>query len=315
MADAPGRSRLLAILAVGMLSTSFGSIFVKWAAEAPSLTIAFYRMASAVVVLTPFYGFRRVRAGRGGPSASARRAPQPFRLERAHLLAGLALALHFAFWVSSLRFTSVAVSTLMVTTSPVLVAIIAYLALGERTSGVGLAGILISFLGAGLLLYGDLRVGDWRGPVLALAGAVMVAVYWVIGRNLRRRARLLGYVYPVYLSAALALALIVWVLGLQVSGFSTTTVLALLAAGIVPQCLGHTAYNWALAHLPATTVSTLVLAEPILASLLAYWLLGESLGGLVLAGGGLVATGILMVSIWGKGSSGPRVLNDGNSRA
>ncbi len=283
--------KLLFMLALGMVATSFGSIFVRWAGEAPSLTIAWYRMTTAALVFTPFYLWQRWSR----PAIETRARPS------VTLLAGLALALHFAFWVSSLRFTSVAVSTLLVTTSPALVAVAAYLFLREKTSAAGWAGIGLSFSGAALLLWGDFRFGDWRGPVLALGGALMVAVYWVAGRGSRRAAGgLLAYVYPVYVSAAVVLGVIVLAAGLPVTGFSTVTFLALLGAGLVPQCIGHTAYNWALGHLPATTISTLVLSEPILASLLAWWLLGESPANLVLVGGGLVAAGILIVSLWGR---------------
>ncbi len=298
MSAGPGRFWLLAVLGVGMVSISFGSILVKWAHEAPSLTIAFYRMATATALLTPFYGFGRMSKG-----VHRRSVGSIFSLRSA--LAGMALALHFAFWVSSLRFTSVAVSTLLVTTSPVLVAMIAYLFLGERTSARAIAGITVSFLGASLLSWGDLQLGDWRGSALAMAGAVAIAVYWVVGRRARPGQGLVEYIYPVYFSAAVILGLVVLAAGLPVRGFSTATWAALLLAGVVPQSLGHSAYNWALAYLPATTVSTLVLAEPILASLLAYWLLDEVLGGLVLLGGGLVAAGILMVSLWGRPRNEP----------
>lgn len=297
MRKRPGRVRLLATLAVGMLSISFGSIFVKWAQEAPSLTIAFYRMAGASLALTPFYWLRRGQ-NRNRESAACKTTRR--RRYGLRFLAGLTLALHFAFWVSSLRFTSVAVSTLLVTTSPVLVAVIAYLVLGERTSLAGFGGIFLSFAGATLLLWGDLTVRGWRGPVLALGGAVMIALYWVIGRDLRRDRGLLGYVFPVYVIASGILALMVVAASLPVRGFSGLTFLAMLLAGVVPQSLGHTAYNWALGYLPATTVSTLALTEPILASVLAYFLLGETIGGTVLVGGGLVAAGIVVVSLYGR---------------
>ena len=300
MMERPRLANLLLILSIGLLSISFGSIFVKWANEAPSITIAFFRMFWAAVVLSPCYLSRRLLETT---------SPGPDRgvgsLLGWRLLSGLALALHFAFWIGSLRYTSVAVSVLLVNTSPILVSLLSFFLFRERLTWQGGLGMALAFLGAVLLFWHDLdQMGSWRGSGLALAGAAMFGLYLVAGRTIRRSATLLEYVYPTYLLAALILGAMAWTAGATMAGFSGRTYLFLFLLGLIPQCLGHTSYNWALKYLPATVVSVLALAEPVLAPVLAYLTLGETLGRVVLIGGGCVAAGILLVSRWGVRGEG-----------
>lgn len=286
MDSGPGRFRLVVTLCVGVFAVSFGSILVKRAQEAPSLAIAFYRMASAALILLPLYWANREVKGDGRD-----------REWGWFLVAAISLTLHFAFWISSLRYTSVAISVLLVNTSPVLVAAISRFLVGERLTSRGRFGIGLALFGASLLLWGDLGGGgDWRGSALALAGAVALALYLIAGGRVRRTAGLWNYVYPTYLLAAVGLGVLAVFTGARLSGFSSHTWLFLFLLGLVPQSIGHTCYNWSLKHLPATVVSTLVLGEPALAPLLAWMFLGETMGPLELGGGGLVMIGILLVS-------------------
>lgn len=283
-----------------MISVSLGGVLAKLGQqEASSLTIAFFRLLWAGVLLFPFYAIRRS----DGPPG---RTPTLFTW---FFLAGGALALHFAFWIGSLRFTSVAVSVLLVNTAPILVAILSYLLFAERLTRRGLLGIVLAFGGSSTLLASDLQnLGDWRGGALALAGAVMLAIYLVAGRRIRQERSLLAYVYPTYVLAALILAALVLAEGESPLKLSRTTHLYLFLLGVFPQCIGHTSYNWGLGYLPATLVSTLVLAEPVLATFLAYWILGEAIGLEAVAGGAAVLAGIALVTGRGvqKASSGTR---------
>jgi drug/metabolite transporter (DMT)-like permease len=278
---------VIAVLVTGLSAVSTGSILIRLSQEAPSLTIAAWRMTLASLLLFPLY-LRRRRSGTAG------------RWTGMHLVSGAALALHFAFWISSLRFTSVAVSVLLVDASPVVVAICSWLFLNERLTGRGLAGLVSTFAGSVLLLHNDLvTLGDWRGATLALAGAAAVAIYLLIGRRLRQESGLIEYIFPTYFIAACFLMVIALVSRSPLTGFSPTTWLFLFLLGLVPQCIGHTSYNWSLRFLPATMVATLTLGEPVLASLLAWWLLGERPSAGMLPGAILVAAGILLVTLGG----------------
>lgn len=290
----PGRLRLGLTMAAGIAAISSGAILVKEAQEAPSLTIAFYRMLWATVVLLPAY------------LSSLRRRPEAREASRTTqdrlwlLAAGACLALHFAFWISSLRYTSVAVSVLLVNTSPILVAVVSYSLFGERLTARGVSGMALALGGAAFLFRHDWeRAGDWRGAALALAGAAALAGYFVAGRRFQRGAAFWSYVYPAYLLAGALLGVVAWLADARLSGFTLRTWAFVFLLGLIPQGIGHTCYNWSLRHLPATVVSTLVLGEPALAPALAWLFLGEKLGFAELLGGGLVAAGILLISLGG----------------
>lgn len=263
---------------------------VRLSQEAPSLSIAFFRMLWASLLLAPVYWFKK--------------PPAPIASWPLQLLTGCALALHFAFWIASLRYTSVAVSVLLVNTSPAIVAAFSYLFLGERLTLRGLLGLFSALSGGVLLFWNDLQnLNDWRGSVLALAGAVMLAIYLLVGRTVRQKTALIGYIFPTYTLAAILLSLIIWTTETPVLGFSWKTYFFLLLLGLVPQCIGHTSYNWALRYVPATLVSMIILGEPVLATLMAWLILGETVGPVVLVGAAFVAIGIFIVSRWGIGSS------------
>ncbi len=216
--DKPGTLQLGGILTLGLVCVAMGSILVRFSQGAPSLTIALYRMGWASLFLFPFFVRRVVRAG--------------FSIEWMHLCSGIALALHFAFWIASLRYTSVAVSVVLVNTSPVMVALLGYLFLGERLTRRGMFGLALSLLGSTVLVFHDLsELGDWRGPVLAIAGAAALGLYLVFGRRLRQGYDLLGYVYPTYVIAALTLLPVAVFSGGPLTGFSLQTNLSLALLG------------------------------------------------------------------------------------
>lgn len=290
--------KLQSILVFGILGISSGSILVKSIPEVPALVIAFFRMSWAAVVLFPFLLWER--------SGSSTSEPLPVGALRWRVLAGVSLALHFAFWISSLKFTLVAVSVVLVNTTPVLVTGAAYFLFGEKLKPIGLLGLLCAVLGAVLLVVDDLRAtGGWRGPGLALLGAAAFGVYLLCGRHLRSGQSLLQYVIPTYALAAVVLGILVVLGGISVRpAFAPQTMLVLFLLGVVPQGVGHTAFNWALGHLPVTVVSCLTLAEPVVATILAFFLLGETLSVVTAGGCLLVGIGILTVTRWGVLSRG-----------
>ena len=204
------------------------------------------------------------------------------------------LAAHFAFWITSLEHTSVASSVVIVTSNPVLVAIGAAVLLRERTSARALAGVGVAIAGGVVIALGDWDLGDRRlyGDLLALGGAVAVAGYYIAGRSLRERLSILGYIAPVYGTAAVLLAVAALATGSQLTGFDVEVYGWLVLLAALPQLVGHSTLNWSLGYLPATLVATAVMAEPVGASLLAWAVLDEAPPVTSVAGGALVLVGV-----------------------
>jgi drug/metabolite transporter (DMT)-like permease len=274
-------------LSVAVLFVSFGAILVRLAA-APPLAVSFYRVAIASLLLLPFAA---PNARRSWPALDRRR----------RLLvvgAGLALALHFATWIASLSYTTVASSVLLVNTAPLFAIVLSRLFLHEKPSRTVLAAIPIATVGAGLIAFGDWAgsPGSLLGNALAVAGAVTVALYQVIGRGLRDALPLNAYVLAVWGTAALALAGLARDFGVLLGGYPKRTWLVFVALAVVPTIGGHGLVNKSLRSLPAPTVGLFLLGEPVIASLLAWLLFRETPGSWTLAGGAtvLVALGLVL---------------------
>jgi drug/metabolite transporter (DMT)-like permease len=269
---------------VGVLAVGAAAIFIRLA-EAPALGIAFWRCALGVVALTPLAAWRRERLPEG-------------RDLWAGVAAGVALGVHFGTWIASLDYTSVAASVVLVSTTPVFVAVAAYLLLGERTSVLSLGGIGLAILGTTVIAGGGSGTGNtaFLGNALALVGAVAMAVYVLIGRSLRTGGvGALSYSIVGYSVAALALLPVALVSGAQLWGYSATTWFWLFVITLGPQLLGHTVLNWALEYVRASIVSGAVLAEPVIAALLAWLVLAEKPGQATLVGGVVVIAGLYLL--------------------
>lgn len=284
------RLRVSFILALGIGAISLASVLIRLAqAEGvPTMAIAAWRLIFSSVVLIPYTWITK----RGEIVDLSR---QEWVLVCA---SGLFLGLHFATWIGSLGHTSVASSVVLVSMGPLFVGLGSWLFLGERP-GLGLAlGIGLATVGSFVISWSDLRQGEDRllGNMLALAGAVMVAAYWMIGRVVRARRSLTTYIGPVYGVATLVLACIVAAGRLPMFGYPPSAFGWMLALGLIPQLVGHTTFNWALKTMSATFVSILTLAEPVGSGFLAYLILGEGVSLLTLLGGTVVLAGIFLAS-------------------
>jgi drug/metabolite transporter (DMT)-like permease len=278
------------VLAIGVLAVSTSAILIRYAqGEAPSLVIAAGRLTIAALILVPW--------------ALATRRDEFVGLSRREwflaLLSGTFLGIHFASWISSLDYTGIASSTVLVSTSPLWVGLASPFVLKERLSKPVKVGIVLATIGSILIALTDQGgatggSNPLLGNGLALLGAFGGATYLLIGRKLRSRLSLLTYTAIVYGGAALFLLLLLPISGLSLFGYSWQIYGLLLLMALGPQLLGHQSFNWALGHLPASYVSITVISEPIGAAVLAWLVLGESPTGWVVAGGVLIIAGIFI---------------------
>lgn len=275
--------RLYLFLSVGIIAISTASIFVKLC-DAPVLIIAAYRMLLASLILMPMACYRETWRGWHRNELGW------------HLLSGLFLSLHFAFWIASLKYTSVASSVILVTTHPIFVGVGGSLFLKERLGSNLIFGIALSVLGSGLISYGDMSLSKeaWMGDGLALLGGIAASGYLLVGRKMRKDQDLLSYIFPVYSTAGLILVLLALIFQKSFWGYTSSTYLYLFLLALVPQIMGHTTFNWALKYLPAAAVAVAILGEPIGSTILAYLILGEGLTLWKIIGGISIFSGILI---------------------
>jgi drug/metabolite transporter (DMT)-like permease len=275
---------LWATVFIGTVAISSASILIRLA-DAPPLSIAAYRVSLASLLL----GCSLLGRRRSGPQGSPRSA------HAAAGISGLFLAFHFAFWITSLTMTSIASSVTLVSTAPCFVAVIASLCLKERFQPRFLAGILLTLIGTGVIagLDADLSGTALRGDLLSIAGALMAAGYLVSGKVARRSLPIARYAFCSYGTAALILITLCALSKQALFGFSARTYAALVLLALVPQLIGHTAFNWTLRFLSPATVSVLILGEPIGATILGRFIFGETVdfsktAGLMVLGVGIV---------------------------
>jgi drug/metabolite transporter (DMT)-like permease len=275
--------RLYFLLPIGIIAVSTASIFIKLC-DAPALIIATYRMTLASLILLPFANYRKVWK-------------EWSKNEIGWLiLSGILLAFHFAFWIASLKYTSVASSVVLVTTNPIFVGIGAWLFLKERIGLNLILGIILSVLGSGLISFGDMTISGETliGDGLALLGAIAASGYLLIGRKMRKVQDLLSYISPVYSMAGLVLIGLSLAFQKPFFGYSSSTYLFLFLLALIPQLIGHTTFNWALKYLPASMVAITILGEPIGSTILAYFILSEGLTIWKILGGISIFAGILI---------------------
>jgi drug/metabolite transporter (DMT)-like permease len=285
------------VVILGTLATSTAAIMIRLAQQdAPSLVIAAWRMGLAALILAPFTILRYQHELKA--------------LKRSDLsllvCSGAFLAAHFATWISSLEYTSVASAVVLVATNPLWVALFSYIFLKERINRWVAAGMLVALLGGVLISLNDAIGGGTAqldanpdsllGDFLALLGALFGAGYIIIGRKLRAFTSLPVYTFTVYGSAAVILLVTVLIFRLPISGYRPVTYFWFLLLALVPQLIGHSSINWGLRYLPAAFVAIVLLSEPIGSSILAVLLLHEIPTAVMVIGGVLILIGIGLAS-------------------
>jgi drug/metabolite transporter (DMT)-like permease len=292
---------------IGVLFVSFSAILIRLS-QAPPLVIGAYRMAFSALLLLP--------------SAIAHRRRYRAAISRTSLLlsllSGLFLALHFASWITSLFHTTVAASTVLVTTQPLFVVVFGFLILRERISRRSALLMLIAFTCSAVLAASEgSSAGDQAllGNVLALAGAVTVAGYMLVGRVVRRTLPVGLYTVLVYTVAALLLVGFALLAGHSLTGYAPREYLIFVALAIFPTLLGHNLFSWSLKWLQTSLVSTAILGEPVFATLLAMLFFAEIPGAVtVIAGTGVLVSLFLFLRADRPGSLGAGGSGDSTER-
>ena len=291
------------VLFISILSISTASLFIRYAQqEVPSMVIALYRMAIASLITACWLRSRHIQEFKRLACADWLKLT----------LSGLFLALHFAAWITSLEFTSVASSVVLVTTTPIWVALFSPWLLKEKITrqtflflGIALLGGLLVTFARACHISGDQFVCSafqsasgvdkiLLGNLLALFGAFMAAGYVMAGRLLRKSLSNISYTSIVYVVASLALLVLCLLFQQRISGYSMAVFQWLFLLAVIPQLLGHSLINWALGRMPASMVSIALLGEPVGSSFFAWLFLGEVPVWLEVVGGALILAGIAL---------------------
>jgi len=272
------------VIAVFSISTS--AIMVKLITDAPASMIAFYRIFLAVIIMAPII-FIKYR------TELSRVTKKDWIYA---ITSGVFLSLHFILWFESLNYTSVASSVVLVALQPLFAFIGTYIFFGERFSIAAVISLFITILGSIIIGWGDFQISGLAllGDILAILGAITVTVYFLLGQKLRRTLSLMTYTFIVYSSSAFMLLIYNVLVGNNFVSFSSNTWIWFFALAIIPTFFGHSLFNWALKWVSTSTISMAIVFEPIGASILAYFILGEHLSWSQFLGGSIVIFGLFL---------------------
>ena len=280
--------RAVIALVVGLVSLGLSPILVRYGTSAPGLALAVWRTTFAAALLAPI--------------ALPRIGPEVRRFSRRDwgliLGSGFFLGIHFIAWIESLYHTSVASASVLVTTSPLFIAVLGYIVLKERLARRTVVAIVVAVAGAVLIGLGDAGAETFPnatlGNSLALTASLLMAVYLLIGRAVRQHTSFLAYLFPLYATAAATILIVALVQGTPLA--QPWPILALcLAMAVLPQLIGHGSFNYAVKYFPAALLGLLTLSEPVVAAVLAFVLFGEVPGLLALVGIVVVLASIAVV--------------------
>ncbi len=278
------------LMLAGIVAISFSAIFIKWSA-APASVQGMYRLLFTSMLMLPF----------ARPYSGA-----AFALRRKDWLllgaSGVLLALHFLLWMGSLKYTSVASSTMIMALEPVFIMLGAYILYKDRSTRAAILGLAIAIFGVVCIGWGDIGLSsdNLKGDLLSVGGTVAVAGHLLIGQKLV--ARMPSYLYSliVFISAAVVFAVYNLLAGISFVNYPPREWGIFILLAVVPTVFGHILFNWLLQFTSATTVSMNILGEPVGASILAFLLLGEELTGLQWTGGLLVMGGLAVYLLSGR---------------
>ncbi|MCB0300392.1 MAG: DMT family transporter [Calditrichaeota bacterium] len=279
---------LLAVLAV-----AFAAIFVRWCGDTPSMIIAFYRMfwATGIFALLQWRQKNPVK-------------PLPARSRWQIFFAGLMLALHFVTWIGSLKFTTVAHALIIGSTGPVFALIFAPFLLKEHSDSRAVFAVALATAGVLVIALQDWNsgsntgiYGQFFGDMLALSSAVFVTLYFLTGRKMRNDIPLVPYLLRVYGSAAFVLLVFSVSAGYPLFDHPAEAHFFMLMLAIVPTGVGHSMFNWAARRIEVYKVNLAGLGEPLLASILAFFLFNEIPQTWFYAGALLIFVGIV-IALW-----------------
>jgi drug/metabolite transporter (DMT)-like permease len=291
-------------LTIGIFASSTASIFIRYAQEfAPSLVIAAYRLGIASLILLPIL-IQRERKILASLDASQIKWV---------VGSGFFLSIHFATWITSLEYTTVANAVVFVSMAPLFVALASPMFLNEPIHPSIKSALALALLGTVIIAVSDVCHLDaglqcpplerfftgesLKGDLLAIGGAIAGAGYILVGRKVRAEIALLPYIGMVYSIAALFLITYVFIAGLEPFRFPPITYLWFLLLALFPQLVGHSMINWALRFMTAAYVSITLLGEPIGSSILAFLILDEVPNFIMLSGAVLILSGIIMASL------------------
>ncbi|MDF2946213.1 MAG: EamA/RhaT family transporter [Bacillales bacterium] len=266
---------------ISIIAISFAAIFVKMANTDPSIT-SMYRMWLSSAILLPFVYIKRKEI----PKIDK-------KVWLGLFLSGIFLSFHFVLWFSSLEYTSVASSTMILATQPIISLLFGFFLYKERTNLSSVISMCVAIFGVCFIGFGDIGFSDKAlfGDFLSFLSVIAVVGYLLFGQNIVKGLSHWIYTFFVFFFSSIVLTIYNLFKGLELTGYNAYDWKIFILLAIVPS-VAHIINNWLLNYVNATTISMSILGEPVGASILAYIFLHEVLSITQIIGGMFVLVGV-----------------------
>ncbi len=272
------------VLFLGVVCFGFSSILIRLS-DAPAPAIAGWRMLLAAMIIAPF------------ALAGARNDLRHMSRRETFLMVGttIAFSIHFLSFVYAVKMTSVASAVLLINAHPIIVALLAYIALREGSRWTA-TGAVVGMLGIAMISLSEMGSTNLVGDAIAVFGACMMAIYIVMTRIMRKKLRILAFMFIFNCVSAAFLMGVAVLFSVPLWPYTLNDFVVFLAMAIVPALMGYGCYNWSLKYLPAPVVSVSQLGESIFAITFAVILFSEFPAPSAIMGGALVIAGIIIAT-------------------
>lgn len=257
-------------LLFGVFSLSTSAIFVRLA-NAPSAITGFFRLLFATLILLPF-----LLANKQNRRLLLSLSKKQWTLG---ILSGLLLSGHYMLWYESLRYTSVASSTVIVTLQPLFSIVIGSIFLKERYHKLAIGGCLIAIAGCFLIGWGDFQISSQAlfGDLLSFIAAGIISIYFFIGQAVRKELSAVPYSIISYFSSSIFLGCYAMMGRNSFTGYPVATWMAFGGLALISTIFGQFIFNWLLKWVSATVISMSILGETVGTCILAYFILNEAI--------------------------------------
>ncbi|MDY8025536.1 DMT family transporter [Paenibacillus polymyxa] len=275
-------SRPYILLFISILSISISSIMIK-SSDTPTSVAGMYRLFISVILMLPFVPWKRLRS---------------FEMSKKDwsivCLAGLFLGLYFLSWMESLVYTSVASSMVILSLQPLFVMIGSYFMFKERANIVTILCLVAALLGSVIIAWGDIGVSREAliGDGLSLLGTVLVSAYMLAGQKVSHKIDPNLYSVIVFFLGGSVMLVYSLLNNSSLIEYNSSDWIYFLLLALIPTIFGQYLINLLLKSLGATTISVGIIGEPILAIILAYLLLGETISIFQFIGGIMTILGM-----------------------
>ena len=273
---------MVLLLVFATFSVSTSPILARLLSEVPAVGISFWRMAIGATILWIYSNFK--------PTESLSTKNKNYTI-----LGGIFLGIHFQFFFESIKLTTIANATFLGTLAPLFTLFLEKFWLKRRIKKNMIFALAIIFTGSIIIISDqfDASSNYTVGNLYALICSFWIALAFMISENVRKEAGTVAFSRTLFASAAITLMMISFYTGESLIGYSKMDYFGLFLLGLIPTVFGHSTFYFALRYLQPTIVASFPLGEPIIASVIAYFLFSEAVGFSIILGGILTILGLL----------------------